>query len=587
MAPIGLLVVHGIGNQRPGSLAAKVAALLSTSSPRRHAPESPFHARDRNPHAATPPEQSSDPVRVKVGTRTVLIHEANWAQISHPDNPPRVEIRSDLQIEFFRTVRSAWRRAWKRFGVANDRYSHAIRRLKIAWLILMAVLILGRLIAGSLGADEGFYTDYLGSGGAFVGFVLLSFSLFFLSGWVYRRLRTGHPWYQLLWMLFRASLLGIARFCLLFVGTYVLLCLALPVLATYLVNAAGWALAFPFRAAGWIFEKANLRLFARMTYWIGWIMIAMPILSFVESVKAAENLLSVLFLERGIMTRVMALLGLVETLIAFTLLMFFCEFFIISAIAIFLGSPVVDFFMVFAVAVYLVLLRLSLPAIDLVLDIARYHVAASAGRRKYYDRVHEGVSRLESAGCREIHILAHSLGSVMVYDWLKAPRRAHSLIAVIHTIGSPLDKFWYIDHGRDRRKEDRLGLEGRVSRAWINYWAYSDPVSGALHHYHSPSLPVVNKRMRWLGAFLWSHGRYWHNREVAESLRRWICDAPARRFGQDSLRKRRRGSPTGTSPGGRRKSGSGRRNGPMSTDRGHRANPARSDGDVQQGREDS
>ncbi len=586
MAPIGLLVVHGIGNQRPGSLAAKVAALLSASSPRHNAAGSPYTSRNKQSPPATTPEQSPGPVPVKVGKRTVLIHEANWAQISRPDNPPSVEIRSDLQIEFFRTVRSAWKRAWKRFGVANDRYSHAIRRLKIAWLILVAVLILGGLTAGSLGADEGFYTEFLGSGAAFVGFVLLSFSLFFLSGWMYRRLRTGHPWYQLLWMLFRASLIGVVRFCLLFVGTFVLLCLALPVLATYLFNAAGWALAYPFRVVGWIFEKANLRLFARMTYWIGWVMIAMPILSFVESVKASENLLSVLFLERGIMTRVMALLGLVETLIAFALLMVFCEFFIISAVVFFLGSPNADVVMLLLVAVYLLFLRLSLPAIDLVLDIARYHVAASAGRRKYYDRVHEGVSKLESAGCQEIHILAHSLGSVMVYDWLKAARQAHSLIAVVHTIGSPLDKFWYIDHGRDRRKEDKHGLEGRVSRAWVNYWAYSDPVSGALHHYHAPSLPVVNKRMRWLGVFLWSHGRYWHNQEVAESLRQWICDAPARRFGQDSLRRRRNESPT-TSPGGRRKAGSNRKNGPMATDRGQRANPARSDEDVQQRREDS
>ena len=95
-------------------------------------------------------------------------------------------------------------------------------------------------------------------------------------------------------------------------------------------------------------------------------------------------------------------------------------------------------------------------------------------------------------------------------------------MTVLHTIGSPLDKFWYIDHSHARRHSDQKGLENRISHVWINYWAYSDPVSGRLNHYDAPGLRVINKRLRWLGLPLLSHVRYWNESEVIDEMRNEI-----------------------------------------------------------------
>ncbi len=94
-------------------------------------------------------------------------------------------------------------------------------------------------------------------------------------------------------------------------------------------------------------------------------------------------------------------------------------------------------------------------------------------------------------------------------------------MTVLHTIGSPLNKFWYLDHARSARLTDRQGLP-RLGGRWTNYWAWSDIVSGFLARYGTNAGGVSNTRIRWLGLALFSHGRYWKNPVVLAGVRREI-----------------------------------------------------------------
>ena len=184
------------------------------------------------------------------------------------------------------------------------------------------------------------------------------------------------------------------------------------------------------------------------------------------------------------------------------------------------GSPTHTLYLVYAIVfgLYLILLKGLLPVIDLILDIGNYHLASDVDRRKYHERIEQAVESLLDSGCREIHILAHSLGSVITYDW-PSPRSDRYAVTVLHTIGSPLNKFWYIDHSRPRRHADREGLARRLGGRWTNYWAWSDVVSGLLARYGTSRGGVANTRLRWLGPVLLSHVRYWTNLVVFAGIR--------------------------------------------------------------------
>jgi hypothetical protein len=171
------------------------------------------------------------------------------------------------------------------------------------------------------------------------------------------------------------------------------------------------------------------------------------------------------------------------------------------------------------------ILRRVLPGIDLLLDVANYHLASDVERRTYHDRIARAVDALVKSGCQEVHVLAHSLGTVLFYDWLKSTQPGAYPIASLTTIGSPLDTFWFIDHGVSRRRADRSGLEAHLRGAWTNYWSFWDPVSGPLACYDGPNKPVVNRRLRPLGLFIACHGKYWKNAKVLQALREGLASS--------------------------------------------------------------
>jgi hypothetical protein len=538
---IGLLIVHGIGNQQPGELTEVVASALAGTEPCQKKYRGFFNRIYRPGSRSSEDQERTDLKKISIDGVPVVIHEANWASLSHPDNPPYIRYKSDLQSEFFGTVCSAWNVAQNSFLGAKTNQSSLGKKSNISWLAIAGistVLMVALIILNPFGLFVSSLWEEYGS--TALGVVLIAVLPYTIINALRRWKRETHnsslPWWRSLFInLPLAVILGFFRpfsfFLFLLIGAEALLMFSVPVLITYPLRIIGWLLAYPFRGVGILCSHLRLQFVRRWVHKIGWIMIALPFLSIVASVRATGNLFSILFLEKGIITRIMAILGLLAVYIVFLVLILVCEFMIIPITIPFLfphlDLPTLIFILIFYYPLALLVLNISLPAIDLILDVVNYHVSAYADREDYFEHMDKGVITLRTAGCNEIHVLAHSLGSVIVYDWLHARRPESHPIAVLHTIGSPLDKFWYVDHTQERRFEDHQGLQGLVSRAWVNYWAFFDLVSGELNHYDAPGLHVTNIRMRWLGILILSHARYWQNKKVVETVREWIAKSPA------------------------------------------------------------
>ncbi len=248
-------------------------------------------------------------------------------------------------------------------------------------------------------------------------------------------------------------------------------------------------------------------------------MCVLPFHCLLEALKAIGNLASIALTEKGLIIQAASLVWAIAIFPIFLLLTAVSEVLLLPAILWSMGD--LDWIgFAFVVGVYLLLVKLSLPAIDLVLDIGNYYLASEQERLSYYRPIEEAVEKLEGLGCRDIQILAHSLGTVITYDWLRCSGQRHPISAV-HAIGSPLNKFWYLDHSRRRRLADEEAFANFPGLRWNNYWAWSDGLaSGSLARFGSSGLAVRNERLRWLGVVGWSHVRYWKRPEVLDAVRR-------------------------------------------------------------------
>jgi hypothetical protein len=129
--------------------------------------------------------------------------------------------------------------------------------------------------------------------------------------------------------------------------------------------------------------------------------------------------------------------------------------------------------------------------------------------REIIGRFYDQLVCMRNDGCRSIHIVAHSLGTVVMYhalrglgldDATRADRPALSeamgSIEHLYTIGSPLEKirfFW-----PDLRPETNLAGERPI--AWDNFVSYFDPVAGMLRRFNEWD-PVNNHRLLGGGFF--------------------------------------------------------------------------------------
>ena len=527
-SPIGLLVVHGIGNQSADELRDALAARLADAETSSFLP------------GADDSGQTLHGVReIRVDGAPVHVYEANWADVSHPDNPPIVRDSRDVVTEFYKTVRSAWYAASR---ISPERREESVGAGPKPMVVWMAIAFLLNALLISIwvfdwtveGLESALNNNEQLRQGLALG--LACFCIYSLVQgiliWRARRREAGLR--SRIWGLLQLPLVilwGFYRPVFFFLGAEMLFFLSIAVFLVYPVNLLGWLLAQPFRGVGYMFQRLGAHQLARWVHRFGSVLVVLPTQSYLQAVKATGNLFSILFSEKGALIRVNAFLWFFWVFLGFLLLLLLSEVLFLIPLGVFLPDSQsgqgwfdvpVEFVVAFVTVVlplYLLFLRLSLPAIDLVLDVSNYHLASMAERRDYFVRLDRGLSELAQRGCKTIHVLAHSLGSVIAYDWLQARRSTSHPVVMLHTIGSPLDKFWYIDHGRLGRDRSPITLDDKLVGAWTNYWAISDPVSGKLHRYDTATQRVNNVRLRWLGPYLWSHARYWTHEVVIRSLR--------------------------------------------------------------------
>ena len=129
-------------------------------------------------------------------------------------------------------------------------------------------------------------------------------------------------------------------------------------------------------------------------------------------------------------------------------------------------------------------------------------------------------------GCTEIHVLAHSLGTVVVHQALaratsQGSSSANPMVQItrLYTIGCPLERirfFWpkLFEKRVDRTvvRKGRAIVEVGRSLQWENFWSRSDAVSSRLSSFPGLSTPE-NYPAKGLGGFFTAHVRYFGNRE--------------------------------------------------------------------------
>jgi hypothetical protein len=135
--------------------------------------------------------------------------------------------------------------------------------------------------------------------------------------------------------------------------------------------------------------------------------------------------------------------------------------------------------------------------------------------RAIIGRFHDQLVRMRNDGCRSIHIVAHSLGTLVMYHALRglgvdnatrADRatlsEAMASIEHLYTIGSPLEKIRFFWPGL----RPATNLAGERPIAWDNFVSYFDPVAGMLQRFNDWG-PVNNLRLLG-GGFLSGHVVY-------------------------------------------------------------------------------
>jgi hypothetical protein len=144
-------------------------------------------------------------------------------------------------------------------------------------------------------------------------------------------------------------------------------------------------------------------------------------------------------------------------------------------------------------------------------------------------RFYAQLLRASRDGCDSIHIVAHSLGTVVTYHALsglrfaEAPRgdeqeirAALARVKRLYTIGSPLEKirfFW-----------PRLATAtpfATLKLTWDNFVSWFDPVAGQLHHFDRWG--AVRNHHLLGGGFLRGHVVYEHSPIFLEALARGLC----------------------------------------------------------------
>ncbi len=483
--------------------------------------------------------------KVSVAGTPVTVYEANWSALSSPDNPPRARLGIDVAQEIGRTVMSAWSSGLALRGIV--RQGSRIGSYVTLGLLLVMGLTVTSIIVESGVLSSGWpaldaysramlepspapESSWLATAtGMFMALIVIVASVAWYRSDALAAIR--QPW--LIPLTIAVSVvLAAATLPLLYLGAMALLTLTLLTLFGLLLSAVARVIASVVRGLTTGLARARLSLVARWLNRITWVVLVLPVQTIQQLNKAFGNIISILLLDRGARVKWKAMAYGVLLTVGSLILLVVCEVLVlIPLLAFFPFFPDAEagkivfslsdklIFTALMLPVCLLVLKGLLPAVDLLLDITNYQLATTAEKLEYQAPIEEAVAELASAGCGEVYVLAHSLGSVLVYDWLRRGTVAAQLVVGLYTIGSPLNKFWFIDRTQSQRLEAAGDLGSSRLRSWKNYWALSDPVSGALRQYGDR---VKNRRLRWLGILLVSHVSYWGSRVVLDDIRQVI-----------------------------------------------------------------
>jgi hypothetical protein len=145
------------------------------------------------------------------------------------------------------------------------------------------------------------------------------------------------------------------------------------------------------------------------------------------------------------------------------------------------------------------------------------------------ERVRHTAAKAHLDGCREIQIVAHSLGTVIAFNALtrypaSAVDNAPMSITHLYTIGSPLEKFLFIWHRtlRPSLRSPEIQLDGQILASghriqWQNFYSPLDMVSGKLMRFTEWG-HVVNTRLWGLGGLARAHINYFRHPAVLTAL---------------------------------------------------------------------
>ncbi len=484
---VGLLVMHGIGDQSPGSVAAPLASLYAEAGIK------PYHVQDLC-------------WSVENSDHTLLVAEANWSRISSPDNLPEIRLGIHILPRMLSGVAEGYRTC---FGLAKNLPSRPVPWI---WVLLIYSLLILFLVSM---ASKG---DQLARIAVIFG-ALLSFPICFQLEGLLRLTKWWTMPFRVALALLLVPLVGVFLFTFaIWLPTTVVLS-GLIFIPTIVV----WPLVQSIK------ELSKIGAFGPIRIWvhrITWVVLVGPVQGFAQAAMSMCNIFSYSFTGPGSLVGKILTLYLGSTVFSLGIL-----FVLIWLMAI--ASPLVFSQDIYAYApdwlssviwllpfgIALVLVKFALPLIDLLLDVSRYHLASPEERKRYTKYAWDGIMCLRSLDCTEIHILAHSLGTVIVYDWLrKTPAGEKKDVLSLTTIGSPLNKFWYMDHSYQERIQD---IEGSVvaGLTWNNFYAWSDPVSSRLGKYGTG---IIEERLRWLGVWGVAHVNYWSNDKVAQTIRRHL-----------------------------------------------------------------
>ncbi len=165
---------------------------------------------------------------------------------------------------------------------------------------------------------------------------------------------------------------------------------------------------------------------------------------------------------------------------------------------------------------------------SVVADVPNYMQSIVAGEGPAFEilkRFHAEMERARRDGCDVVHVLAHSLGTVVAFHALSglglAAGQTRPSPSRLFTIGSPLEKIrffwpWTV------RMEAPLDPDFQ----WVNFHHRADRVSGSLTRF-ARNFKLHNVRLKGGGGLLRSHVVYERSPEFLSVLTATLFDAPA------------------------------------------------------------